>query len=73
MSNRQANSIFTLTTDVPSPEALRGEARIRGLKNELQTVKNHYAQELQVRAAQGIAETPYNKRHNLRISTLFRH
>ncbi len=55
MSNRQANSIFTLTTDVPSPEALRGEARIRGLKNELQTVKNHYAQELQVRASLSLA------------------
>ena len=39
---------FTLPPEVPSPESLRGEVRIRGLKNELLTAKNRFEQELQV-------------------------
>jgi hypothetical protein len=44
---------FSAYADVTSPEALRGEARIRGLKNELAAAKNFHAQELMVRACAG--------------------
>ena len=38
---------------MPSPDALRGEARIRGLKNELVTARNRFEQEIQVRRGDG--------------------